>query len=129
MILSNPKKVEINGAIIQNSIYDIRQFPYSRNKTWGKSFSVYLASTDKMRDFDGNFVSDSKHILHLKSLNIYHEFYKGKMVLQNDQNLPTLYYELYSKENLKQLLKTGGNNSLKICLKKCIFLELSYQRI
>ena len=88
MILSNPKKVKINGATIQNSVYDIRQFPYSRTKTWGKSFSVYLVSTDKMRDFDGNFVSDSKHILHLK-LNIYHEFCKGEMVLQNDQNLPT----------------------------------------
>ena len=34
----------------------------------------FLFSNDAVWHFDGNFVSDSKHILHLQTLNIYHMF-------------------------------------------------------
>ena len=36
--------------------------------------SVYFFSTGEIWGFDGNFVSDSKHILRLQLLNIYHRF-------------------------------------------------------
>ena len=64
------------------------------------SLSIHFLSTDEIQHFDGNFINDSKHILNLQTLNIYHRFQYGKRVFKDIQDLTIQYHESVTQNKI-----------------------------